>query len=224
LDPAAGVVRDNLMTASIGTVFLVDDDPGVIAAIARLLRAAEFEVRSFSSPRDFLREHDASIPGCAVLDVAMPGLNGIELHRALVDAGCERPIIFLTGHGDIPMSVQAMRSGAVDFLTKPVHEEKLLAAVCRAIEEDRTDRLAQAELADISERLATLTPRESEILRFVVAGRLNKQIAAHVGAAEKTVKVHRARIMIKIGVRSVAELVRVTILAGIAPAEDGSNR
>jgi FixJ family two-component response regulator len=158
-----------------------------------------------------------------VLDVAMPGLNGIELHRTLAETGCERPIIFLTGHGDIPMSVQAMRSGAVDFLTKPVHEEKLLAAVRLGIEKDRTDRVARAKLADVKKRLATLTPRESEILRFVVAGRLNKQIAANVGAAEKTVKVHRARIMLKIGVRSVAELVRVTILAGIAP-EDGSNR
>jgi FixJ family two-component response regulator len=212
------------MTASIGTVFLVDDDPGVGAALARLLRAAEFEVRSFSSSQEFLREHDASIPGCAVLDVAMPGLNGIELHRTLADTGCGRPIIFLTGHGDIPMSVQAMRDGAVDFLTKPVHEEKLLAAVRLAVEKDRTDRLARAELVDIKARLATLTPRESEILRFVVAGCLNKQIAAYVGAAEKTVKVHRGRIMVKIGVRSVAELVRVTILAGIAPAEDRSNR
>jgi FixJ family two-component response regulator len=212
------------MTASIGTVFLVDDDPGVAAALARLLRAAEFEVRSFSSPQAFLREHDVSIPGCAVLDVAMPGLNGIELHKKLADTGCERPVIFLTGHGDIPMSVQAMRDGAVDFLTKPVHEEKLLAAVHVAVEKDRSDRHARVELADIKERLAALTPRESEILRFVVAGCLNKQIAAHVGAAEKTVKVHRARIMIKIGVRSVAELVRVTILAGIAPAEDRSNR
>jgi FixJ family two-component response regulator len=212
------------MTASIGTVFLVDDDPGVATAVARLLRAAEFEVRSFSSPQEFLREHDASIPGCAVLDVAMPGLNGIELHRTLADTGCERPIVFLTGHGDIPMSVQAMRAGAVDFLTKPVHEEKLLAAVRLAIEKDRADRLARAALADIRERLAMLTPRENEILRFVVAGRLNKQIAAYIGAAEKTVKVHRARIMNKVGVRSVAELVRLTIVAGIAPAENGSDR
>jgi FixJ family two-component response regulator len=206
------------MSASAGTVFLVDDDQRVVVALARLLRAANFQVRSFSSAEEFLQAHDASVPGCAVVDVAMSGLSGIELQRRLIDTGCERPIIFLTGHGDIPMGVQAMKEGAVDFLTKPVLEEKLLGAVRVALGKDQADRLARAVLADIERRLATLTPRESEILRFIIAGLLNKQIAAELGTAEKTIKVHRARVMQKMGVRSVADLMRATMRAGIAPA------
>jgi FixJ family two-component response regulator len=206
------------MSTAAGTVFLVDDDPGVVAALARLLRSAAFEVRSFSSAEAFLRAHDPSVPGCALLDVAMSGLSGIEVQRKLKDSGCGRPVIFLTGQGDIPMSVEAMKTGAVDFLTKPVREENLLAAVRFALGKDRTDRLARAELANIEQRLAALTPRESEILRFLVAGLLNKQIAAELGTAEKTIKVHRGRIMRKMGARSVADLIRSSIRAGIAPA------
>ncbi len=207
-----------MMNPTASTVFLVDDDPRVVAALARLLRAADFEVRSFSSAEEFLRKHDASAPGCAVLDIAMSRMNGLELQRTLADAGCERPIIFLTARGDIPMSVQAMKTGAVDFLVKPVSEEKLLAAIRLAHDKDRADRLARAALADVKARLATLTPREDEILRFVIAGFLNKQIASELGTAEKTVKAHRGRVMRKMGVRSVADLMRATMRAGIAPA------
>jgi FixJ family two-component response regulator len=212
------------MNSSAGTVFLVDDDARVIAAVARLLRAADLEVRSFSSAEEFLRKHDASEPGCAVLDIAMAGMNGIELQRRLADTGCERPIIFLTGQGDIPMSVQAMKTGAVDFLVKPVSEEKLLAAVCLALKKDQADRIARAKLSDVQARVAALTPRENEILRYVIAGLLNKQIASEMGTAEKTVKAHRGRVMRKMGVRSVADLTRATIRAGIAPARYPSDR
>jgi FixJ family two-component response regulator len=206
------------MSPSAGTVFLVDDDRGVIVALARLLRGADFDVRSFSSAEEFLQVHDASVPGCAVLDIAMSGLSGIDVQRRLIETGCERPIIFLTGHGDIPTGVQAMKEGAVDFLTKPVLEEKLLEAVRLAIGRDQAARLARMALVEIEERLATLTPRENEILRFIIAGLLNKQIAAKLGIAEKTIKVHRARVMHKMGVRSVADLMRATIRAGIGPA------
>jgi FixJ family two-component response regulator len=206
------------MSPSAGTVFLVDDDPRVIVALARLLRAADFEVRSFSSASEFLQKHDASVPGCAVLDIAMSGMNGIELRRRLVDTGCERPIVFLTGQGNIPMSVEAMKTGAVDFLTKPVSAENLLTAIRLALDKDQADRLARAALADVEARLATLTPRENEILRFVIAGLLNKQIASELGTAEKTIKAHRGRVMRKMGVRSVADLTRATMRAGIAPA------
>jgi FixJ family two-component response regulator len=212
------------MSPSAGTVFLVDDDPRVIVALARLLRAAGFEVRSFSSAAEFLQKHDASVPGCAVLDFAMSGMNGIELQRRLVDTGCERPIVFLTGQGNIPMSVEAMKTGAVDFLTKPVSAENLFTAIRLALEKDQADRLARAALADVEARLATLTPRENEILRFVIAGLLNKQIASELGTAEKTIKAHRGRVMRKMGVRSVADLTRATMRAGIAPATYPSDR
>ncbi len=207
------------MSAPGGRVFLVDDDPAVLAGLARLLRASGLEVDSFSSPEAFLRAHDAAVPGCAVLDVAMPGLTGLELQRKLAELGCERPVIFLTGQGTIPISVEAMKAGAVDFLTKPVSGPKLLEAVLLALERDRAQRRARAERADVERRLASLTPRESEILPLLIAGLLNKQIAAELGAAEKTVKVHRARIMAKMGVRSIAELVRSAMAAGLAPAK-----
>jgi FixJ family two-component response regulator len=206
------------MSGPAGTVFLVDDDPGVTAGLARLLRASGFEVRSFTSSEEFLRTHDVSVPGCIVLDVAMPELNGIELQQRLAETGCERPVIFLTGQGTIPMSVEAMKAGAVDFLTKPVPKDTLVGSILLALEKDRADRLARALRAEIEERLASLSRRESEILPLIVAGLLNKQIAAELGTAEKTIKVHRARIMSKMGVRSVAELVQVAIAAGLAPA------
>jgi FixJ family two-component response regulator len=212
------------MSPSAGIVFLVDDDPRVTVALARLLRAADFEVRSFSSASEFLQEHDASVPGCAVLDIAMSGMNGIELQRRLVDTGCERPIVFLTGQGNIPMSVEAMKAGAVDFLTKPVSAENLFTAIRLALDKDQADRLARAALADVEARLATLTPRENEILRLVIAGLLNKQIASELGTAEKTIKAHRGRVMRKMGVRSVADLTRATMRAGIAPARFPPNR
>jgi FixJ family two-component response regulator len=195
-------------------VFLVDDDPSVLRALSRLLRTAGYGARTFHSSREFLADHDPAVPGCLVLDLAMPGLNGLELQEALAASGSQRPIVFVSGHGDVSSSVQAMKAGAVDFLTKPVSEENLLAAVGRAIARDRRMRQAWAELQAIGARLATLTPREREVLEHVVAGRLNKQIAADLGTVEKTIKVHRSRMMEKMGVRSLADLVRIAERSG----------
>lgn len=198
------------------TVFIVDDDAAVRKGLARLLRSAGLAVATFASPREFLDQHDPNAPGCLVLDVAMPGLNGLELQQALIAGGHELAIVFLTGHGDIPMSVQAMKRGAVDFLTKPVNDDDLLNAVRIAIEKDRLQRAERAEVADIQQRLATLTPREREVLQHIITGQLNKQIAADLGTVEKTIKVHRARVLEKMQVHSVAELVHLAERAGIA--------
>jgi FixJ family two-component response regulator len=187
----------------------VDDDPSVLRALTRLLSSAGLEARGFPSPTAFLEAHDPATPGCLVLDVALPGLDGLEVQKALSVSDCARPIVFITGRGDIPTTVRAMRGGAVDFLTKPVNDRDLLAAVRNAIEIDRVARLAQVEMDAMRQRLASLTPREREVLVHVVAGRLNKQIAADLGTVEKTIKVHRARIMEKMAVRSLADLVRV---------------
>ncbi|MET4040994.1 response regulator [Bradyrhizobium sp. RT6a] len=197
------------------TIFLVDDDTRVLNALSRLLRARNFSLKAFTSAPMFLAEHDGSVPGCAILDVSMPGLSGLELQQTLTAAGSQRPIIFLTGKGDIPTSVRAMRAGAIDFLTKPVKETELLTAIARAEKQDATTRVAIAEIDEIKVRLAMLTPREREVLTEVVAGRLNKQIAGDLGTAEKTIKVHRGRVMMKLGVRSVADLVRLTEKARI---------
>jgi FixJ family two-component response regulator len=200
------------------TIFIVDDDAAVRKGLARLLRSAGLAVTTFASPREFLDQHDANAPGCLVLDVAMPGLNGLELQQALIAGGHELAIVFLTGHGDIPMSVQAMKRGAVDFLTKPVNDDDLLKAVRVAIEKDRLQRAERAEKADIQQRLATLTPREREVLQHVITGQLNKQIAADLGTVEKTIKVHRARVLEKMQVHSVAELVHLAERVGIVAA------
>ena len=191
-----------------GTVFLVDDDTAVLTALSRLLREAGFIVECYDSPSEFLENDDIQIPGCAVLDVALGDRNGLEVQSALASKGDIRPIIFITGKGDVETGVRAMKSGAVDFLTKPVLEDALIGAVQRALERDRVTREEEARLASIGERLASLTPREHEVLANVIAGRLNKQIAAELRIAEKTVKVHRARVMAKMAVRSVADLVR----------------
>ena len=197
------------------TVFVVDDDPAVLKGLSRLLRSARLEVKTFPSPREFLDQHDPNLPGCLVLDVAMPGLNGLELQQEVAAKGGARQIVFLTGHGDIPMSVAAMKRGAVDFLTKPVDDAALLNAVHAAIAKDRVQRQARAEVAEIEQRLATLTPREREVLEHVIAGHINKQTAADLGTVEKTIKVHRARVIEKMKVHSVAELVRLAERAGI---------
>jgi FixJ family two-component response regulator len=196
------------------TVFLIDDAAPVRDALSRLLRAHRFAVAAFASPKEFLEHHNPDRPGCLVLDLKMRG-NGFGLQRTLQEKGSPLPIIFLTGHGDVPKSVQALKGGASDFLTKPVNDEDLLAAVRVAIERDRVLRREQAELTEIRARLATLTPREREVLEFVVAGKLNKQIAGDLGTVEQTVKVHRARVMEKMRVQSVAELVRLTERCGI---------
>ena len=206
------------------TVFIVDDDVGVVKALSRLLRAKGYKTQSFTSPQDFLQHHDAVVPGCAVLDVSMPGLDGLELQQALTAGGAPRPVIFLTGKGDIPTSVRAMKAGAIDFLTKPVGEIVLLDAIARAVEVDGRTRQAHAELAALQTKLSTLTPREREVLSHVVAGKLNKQIAGDLGTVEKTIKVHRGRVMQKLGVRAVADLVRLAEKAGISIADKSETR
>jgi FixJ family two-component response regulator len=192
------------------TVYLVDDDPGVLKALSRLLRARGYEVKPYFSPQLFLEEHDVAVPGCAILDVSMPGLDGLELQRALTAAGgSHRPVVFVTGKGDVPTSVRAMKAGAIDFLTKPVKDKDLFEAVSSAEALDAESRRLHSELESMRAKVGTLTPREREVLRHVVAGRLNKQIAGDLGTVEKTIKVHRSRMMEKLGVRMVADLVRM---------------
>ena len=199
------------------TTFLVDDDPAVLRSITRLLKAAGYKTKSYSSPQKFLSSHDPSIPGCAIIDLVMSEIDGLNVQQALIDAGSERPIIFLTGQADISSSVKAMKAGAVDFLTKPVKRDALFSALTQAAEKDAVSRQKRKESRSIGERLATLTHREREVLEHVIAGRLNKQIAASLGTVEKTVKVHRGRMMAKLGVRCVADLVRLADKVGIAP-------
>jgi FixJ family two-component response regulator len=208
-----------MMSSPLGpTVFVVDDYAPGRRSISRLLQAAGFAVTAFASAKEFLAQYDAEAPGCLVLDLAMPAVSGLELQGILADRGSLLPIIFLTAYGDISKSVQAMKRGASDFLTKPVNDEDLLAAVRVAIEKHRALRREQAELSEIRARLATLTPREREVLEYVVAGKLNKQIAGELGTVEQTVKIHRAHVMQKMRVQSVAELVRLTERCGIGEA------
>src|SRR5262249_18785111 len=199
-----------MTTPSGPTVFVVDDYAPGRKSISRLLHAAGFVVATFASAQEFLAEYDPAACGCLVLDLAMPAVSGLELQSILAEKGSSLPIIFLTAHGDISKSVRAMKHGASDFLTKPVNDEDVLAAVRTAIENRHAIRREQAELAEIRARLATLTPREREVLDYVVAGKLNKQIAGTLGTVEQTVKVHRAHVMRKMKVHSVAELVRLT--------------
>jgi FixJ family two-component response regulator len=204
-----------MSTPSSPTVFVVDDYAPGRRSISRLLRAAGFVVAAFASAKEFLAQFDPRTPGCLVLDLAMPAVSGLVLQNILAEKGSLLPIIFLTAHGDISKSVQAMKRGASDFLTKPVNDEDLLAAVRMAIEKDRAFRREHAELSEIRARLATLTPREREVLEYVVAGKLNKQIAGDLGTVEQTVKVHRAHVMQKMKAHSVAELVRLAQRCGI---------
>jgi FixJ family two-component response regulator len=196
-------------------VYLVDDEPAVRKALGRLLRSAGVEVATFGSAEEFLGALEEEAAGCALLDVAMPGLDGLALQETLARRGIDLPVLFLTGHGDIPMSVRAMKAGASDFLTKPVDGKVLVAAVRRALERGRSLARARREDAEIHRRLASLTPREREVLQGVVSGRLNKQIAADLGISEKTVKVHRGRVMEKMNAPSLAELVRLADRAGL---------
>ncbi len=200
-------------SAAQSIVFLVDDDAAIRAALRRGLASAGFLVRAYESADAFLAAHDPATPGCLVADIAMPGMSGLELQTVLSTRGCARPIIFVTGKGSIPMSVQAMRAGAVTFLSKPVRLEDLTAAAREAFERDRRSRAEAAERTDLEARLRALTAREREVLELIVVGKLNKQIAAELGAAEKTIKVHRGRVMAKLNVRSVAELVTLTARA-----------
>ena len=200
------------------TVFVVDDDPAVRKSFSRLLRSARLNAVAFGSPAEFLDHFDPRAAGCAVLDVSMPGLDGLALQETLAARGSELPILFVTGHGDVPKSVQAMKRGAVDFLTKPVDDEDLLRAVRQALGRNRERRKADEDLAGIRERFATLTLREREVLEGVVAGQLNKQIAGYLGTAVKTIKVHRGRVMVKMEATSVADLVRMADRLGARKA------
>lgn len=199
------------------TIFIIDDDPSVRKSLSRLLRSFGFEARAFDSAEQFLKGERHPGPGCIILDVRMPGLGGMALQDELSKNDDSMPIIFITGHGDIPMSVQAMKKGAVDFLPKPFDDDQLLNSVLEAVEKNRQAKEARSELDSLRRRLERLTPREREILPCIVAGMLNKQIASKLSIAEKTVKVHRGHIMEKLRVGSVAELVRLAERANIKP-------
>ncbi|HEY1267234.1 MAG TPA: response regulator transcription factor [Candidatus Binatia bacterium] len=203
------------MSAMRSTVFLVDDDASVRKALTRLIGSAGYEVKAFASARDFLFEPVNGTPACLVLDIRMPGLTGMDLQRELNEASAILPIIFITGHGDIPTSVRAMKAGAADFLPKPVKEKDLLKAIEQALARYARERTERNEREDIQSRLDSLTPREREVLEHLVAGQLNKQVAYDLGTVEKTIKVHRARIMSKMGVDSLAQLVHLADRVGI---------
>ena len=203
------------MTTVPPIVFVVDDDPSVRKSLTRLIGSAGHAVEAFASAREFLAREGHPGPGCLVLDVRMPGLTGLDLQEALAGAGRRMSIVFVTGHGDVPMSVKAMKGGAVDFLTKPVDVKDLMAAIERCLARDMRDRGAEARVTEIQERVKMLTPRETEVFALVVTGMLNKQIAFDLGISEKTVKVHRARVMEKMRAGSVAELVRLADRVGV---------
>jgi FixJ family two-component response regulator len=200
-------------------VHIVDDDALVMRATARLLAAEGFATHACTSTQEFLSQLDTDVPGCVVLDLSMPDCDGLELQQLLAGRGVTLPVVFMSGHGDVGSSVRAMKGGALDFLEKPVEAETLVDAVRRGIERDRENRARRIEAREARARLAALTPREREILPFLLAGRLNKQIAAELGIVEKTVKVHRARIFHKFGAGSLAELVRNAARAGIRAPE-----
>lgn len=200
------------------TVHVVDDDASFRKSLARLLRSHGVPVDTFDSAEAFLTSGLTDRAGCLVLDIYMPGLNGLDLQEALAKAGCAMPILFLTGHGDIPMSVRAMKGGAAEFLTKPVDEKVLMDAIQRALEENRRQSEEHAQLENLLAPLRSLTEREREVLRHLITGCLNKEIAARLGIVEKTVKVHRGRVLSKLRARSVADLVRLCQRAGIEPA------
>ena len=203
------------MTAAGPMVFVVDDDPSVRKSLTRLLSSAGYTVEAFASAREFLARESYAGPCCLLLDVRMPGLTGLALQEALAAAGRRMSIVFVTGHVDVPMSVKAMKGGAVDLLTKPVDDKDLLKAIQRAVAKDMQDLGREAGVAEIQERVKLLTPREAEVFALVVTGMLNKQIAGALGIGEKTVKVHRARVMEKMRAGSVAELVRLADRVGV---------
>jgi FixJ family two-component response regulator len=203
------------MTEADTTVFVVDDDPPMREALNNLLRSVRLRVEAFGSAQEFLRGRRSDVPGCLVLDVRLPGLSGLDLQKRLVEAGTEIPIVFITGHGDIPMSVRAMKAGAVEFLTKPFREQDVLDAIQQALERDRNIREQRAEIEKLRSRFGSLTAREREVMNLMVAGLLNKQIAGELGTSEATVKIHRHQVLKKMGAGSLAELVRMADRLGI---------
>lgn len=201
-------------------VFVVDDDSSVREAIESLIQSVGLRVETFETAQEFLRSKRPDVPGCVVLDVRLPGLSGLDLQRELAAHGIKLPVIFITGHGDIPMSVRAMKAGALEFLTKPFRDQDLLDAIQQALERDRTARQHQMETTELRERFDSLTSREREVMGLVVSGLLNKQIAGELGTSEVTIKIHRSQVMKKMGAGSLAELVRMTEKLGIPAAKD----
>ena len=212
---ASSCLQPSDYVAHTHTIFIVDDDPAVLKAQARVVRAEGWAVETFESAEAFLARPRGAVAGCLVLDVTMPGLDGLALQRRLADEGWSLPIVFVTGHGDIPMSVRAMKAGATDFLTKPVPAQVLIAAIREAIEQHEAASRARGDTEAIRQRLASLTPREREVLERLAAGKLNKQIAGDLGVAEQTVKFHRARIMERMQAKTVAELMHIAARAGV---------
>jgi FixJ family two-component response regulator len=198
-------------------VYVIDDDASMRAAITRLLAAVGLKVETFGSGQEFLGSELLDMPGCMVLDVRLPGQSGLDLQREMAERGIQMPIIFITGHGDIPMSVKAMKAGAVEFLTKPFRDQDLLDAISQAIDYDRLARQQRAELAGLRAHHDSLTPREREVMTLVVSGLLNKQIADQLGTSEKTIKVHRSNVMHKMEADSLAKLVRMADKLGVNP-------
>ena len=201
-------------------VFVVDDDPSMRATLTDVMRSVGLQVQTFASAREFMDSKPPDAPGCLVLDVRLPGQSGLDFQRTLAKSGMELPVVFITGHGDVSMSVRAMKAGAVDFLIKPFRDQDLLDAVHAAIERDRTRRQQVIGVADLEERYRSLTERERDIMALVVVGRLNKLIAAELGLAEVTVKAHRSQLMHKMGAKSLPELVRMADRLGGASEKD----
>jgi len=206
------------MTDTDPIVFIVDDDDSVRKALTRLIKSVGLNVETFASAHDFLKRESHNGPACLVLDIRMPGLSGLDLQDELVAAGLTLPIIFISGHGNIPISVRAMKAGAVDFIEKPFEDQTLLDAINQSLRKDRQAKLEQVELREIQRRVDSLTPREHQVFTLVVSGKLNKQIAFELGTTERTIKAHRARVMKKMQAQSLADLIRLAEKVGPYPA------